>query len=149
MTLSPKLKQMIGKSTAPRVVDVEKNQIRRFATAIGEDNPIHFDEAVAKAAGYSSIVGTPSFASALIDSEAFMNDLGFDPISVMHRTEEYEYYRPICAGDTLTIVHRVADIYDKEGPGGGIIFVIVETRGTDAKNRPVFKGRRVLVKQRG
>ncbi len=146
MALTPKQKQMIGKAAPARVVEVEKSQIRRFALAIGEENPIHFDEAAAKAAGFPSIVGTPTFPAALIDPEQLIKDLGWDPLSVMHRSEEYEYYRPICAGDVLTVVHRVADVYEKDTSTGNIVFVIVETRANDKKNRPVFKGRRVLVK---
>jgi acyl dehydratase len=139
---------MIGKSTKPRQVEIDKSQIRRFALAIGEDNPIHFDEAAAKASGYPAIVGPPTFASALIDSLAFFEELGLDPVSIMHRAEEYEYYRPLCAGDSLNIVHRVADIYDKDTPTGAILFIIIETRGNDLKDKPVFKGRRTLVKLR-
>ncbi len=148
MAVPPKLKQMIGKTTRPRVVEVEKGQIRRFALAIGEDNPVHHDEDAARAAGFPSLVGPPTFAAALIDPLAFLDELGFDQVSVMHRAEEYEYYKPICAGDVLTIVHSVADIYDKDTPTGAITFVIIETRGNDAKGRAVFKGRRTLVKLR-
>jgi acyl dehydratase len=148
VAITPKLKQLIGKATPPRVVEIDKSQIRRFAAAVGEDNPIHFDEEVAKAAGFTSIVGTPTFASALIDSNIFLEELGWDVTSVMHRSEEYEYYKPLCAGDEISIVYRVADLYEKEGGTGNIIFAIIESRASDKRGKPVFKGRRVLVKLR-
>jgi acyl dehydratase len=148
VAIPPKLKQLVGKSTPPRVVEIEKNQIRRYASAVGETDPIHFDEAAAKAAGYSSIVGPPAFAAALIQPDAFLEELGWDPGAVMHRSEEYEYYKPLCAGDEVSIVHQVADLYDKESGTGSIIFLIIETRGNDKRGKPVFKGRRTLVKLR-
>lgn len=149
MTLSLKLKQLIGKSTAARPVEIEKGQIRRFAAAIGEDNPIHHDEAAARDAGFRSLVGPPTFAAALIPPEVFLADLGWDPQSVMHRAEEYEYFRPLCAGDTLTVTHRITDVYEQPGRGGGtLVFAVIETRGTTEREQPVFKGRRVLVKLR-
>ena len=51
MAISTTLRKKIGKPMDPVVFEVEKGSIRRFATAIGETNPIHQDEAAAKAAG--------------------------------------------------------------------------------------------------
>ena len=66
-------------------------------------------------------------------------------ITMEDAEEEYEYFRAICAGDLITVTHAIADIYDKKTPTGALVFVVIETRGNDAKDRPVFKGRRVLV----
>ncbi len=145
MAIGGKLKQMVGKATKPRLYEIEKGQLRRFAIAIGEENPIHLDEKTAKSAGFPSLVATPTFAAALGEVEPLLIELGLDPQGTMHAEEEYEYFRPICAGDAVNIVHRVADIYDKQAPNGRLVFVVVETRGTDRRGKPVFKGRRVLV----
>jgi acyl dehydratase len=147
VSLSPKLRQLIGQSSEPRRFEIEKGQIRRFATAVGETDPIHFDEEAAKAAGFRSLVAPPTFPAALIPPEAFMEELGWDLQSLMHRAEEYEYFKPICAGDELTVTQRVSDIYDQPGAGDtSLIFAIIESRATDRRDAPVFKGRRVLVK---
>ena len=145
MAISPKLKQKIGKSTKPQSVEIEKGQIRRFAQAIGEDNAIHTDEAAAKAAGFPSLVAPPTFPAALFRLDGLLDDLELDPLVTMHAEEAYEYFRPLCAGEELTVVHRVLDVYDKPAPNGKLLFIVVETRGTDKRSRPVFKGRRVLV----
>ena len=42
MAIPSKLKALVGKSTRSFVAEVEKGQIRRFAQAIGEEDPIHF-----------------------------------------------------------------------------------------------------------
>ena len=145
MAIPAKLKQKIGKSTKPRSIEIEKGQIRRFAQAIGEDNAIHTDEAAAKAAGFPSLVAPPTFPAALSQLEGLLDDLELDPLATMHAEEEYEYFRPLCAGEEVSVVHRVVDAYDKQAPNGKLLFVVVETRGTDKRSRPVFKGRRVLV----
>ena len=72
-------------------------------------------------------------------------ELGLDDSNIMHAEEEYAYFRPIIAGDAITVTHAIADIYDKQTPTGKLVYVVLETRGNDAKGRPVFKGRRVLV----
>ena len=145
MPLPSKLKQIVGKSTKPRICEVEKGQIRRFARAIGEEDLIHADEKVAKAAGFASVVATPTFPAALSETDPLLSEIGLDPPATMHAEEEYEFFRPICAGDLITVTHRVADVYDKQAPNGRLVFVVIETRGNDRRGRPVFKGRRVLV----
>jgi acyl dehydratase len=145
MGMPSKVKQMVGKATRPRSFEIEKSHIRRFATAVGEENPIHSDEAAALSAGFKSLVATPTFAAALDATEPLLVELGLDSRSTMHAEEEYEYFRPVQAGDVITVVHKVADTYDKPAPNGRLQFVVIETRATDAKAKPVFKGRRVLV----
>jgi acyl dehydratase len=147
VALRPKLKQLIGKSTQPTTVVIEKGQIRRFASAIGEESRIHFDDDAAREAGFRGIVAPPSFPGVLTPPELFLTDFGWDPQAVMHRAEEYEYFRPICAGDTLEVTHKVADVFEQSGGGGStLVFAVLETRAVDERDRPVFKGRRVIVK---
>jgi len=145
MAMPNKMKQMIGKATRPTRFEIEKGQIRRFAAAIGEENPIHNSEEAATAAGFKSIVAPPTFGAALDATASLITELGLDSRSTMHAEEEYEYFRPLVAGDVITVVHKVTDAYDKAAPNGRLQFVVVETRATDAKSKPVFKGRRVLV----
>jgi acyl dehydratase len=145
MVMPSKAKQMIGKATRPVRFEIEKGQIRRFAVAVGEDNPIHTSEEAAVAAGFKSLVAPPTFAAALDATAPLLTELGLDSRSTMHAEEEYEYSRPIQAGDLITVVHKVTDAYDKAAPNGRLQFVVIETRATDAKSKPIYKGRRVLV----
>jgi acyl dehydratase len=139
------LRPKIGRAAEPVTIEVEKGQIRRFARAIGESNPIHFDEAAAHAAGFPSLVATPTFLSALHDLEPFCASLGLDLARMMHAEEEYEYNVPICAGDVVTVVHRLADAYEKRVANRGLCFAVIETRASGRGAQAVFKGRRVLV----
>lgn len=145
MAIPNKLKQKVGKATRPVLREVEKGQIRRFAAAIGEENPIHTDEKIAKAAGYSSLVAPLTFPASMCRIDSLLEELELDPQATMHAEEEYEYFRPICAGDEINVTHRLVDAYDKQAPNGRLLFIVIETRGTDKRSRPVFKGRRVLV----
>lgn len=146
MASASRLKRLIGKATRPKVFEIEKGQIRRFAVAIGEDDPVHLDEKAAKAAGFPSLVAPPTFAAALDNTAPLLEELGLDERSTMHREEEYEYFRPVCAGDELSVAHRVVDLYESDAPHGKLLFAVIETRATDKKSRTAFKGRRVLVK---
>ena len=55
----------IGRESKAALNEVEKGAIRRFAEALGETNPIYFEEAAARAAGYRSIVAPPTFPTSL------------------------------------------------------------------------------------
>ncbi len=145
MAIPARYKNLIGKATKPETFEVEKGQVRRFARAIGETKDIHIDEDAAKAAGYASLISTPTFVAALSAVDSLYETLDIDQSNTMHAEEEYEYFRPVVAGDRVTVTHKVADIYDKDTPNGKLVFVVIETRGSDSKDRPVFKGRRVLV----
>ena len=148
MAVSSILTKMIGQSCEPKVIEVEKGQIRRFAQAIGETNPIHYDEDAAKSAGFAGIVATCTFASAIHCFDEFYEEVGINPHAVMHQEEEYEYFKPIMAGDILSVVHTVSNVYDKQVPNGQLVFIVIESRGNDKRGKTVFKSRRVLVELR-
>ncbi len=75
-------KSVIGKKHAPFTVEVEPRRVRSFAEAIGETDPVYFDEAAAKAQGYRSLPAPPTFAFALImeGNQSFMllDELGME-----------------------------------------------------------------------
>ena len=69
-------------------------------------------------------------------------------VQTVHQEEEYEYFKPILAGDVLSVVHTVSNVYDKQVPNGQLVFIVIESRGNDKRGKTVFKSRRVLVELR-
>ena len=50
----------------------------------------------------------------------------------MHGEQEFEYVRPLRAGDVLTGQTRLKDYYEKEGKRGGVMrFAVFETEFRD------------------
>ena len=148
MAISTTLRKKIGKPMDPVVFEVEKGSIRRYATAIGETNPIHQDEAAAKAAGYASLVAPVTYPCCLQKFEETLAVLDVNTNAIMHAEEEYEYFKPIVAGDRIEITHTLVDAYEKQSPNGLLVFIVIETRGNNKSSKLVFKGRRVLVEFR-
>ena len=73
---------------------------------------------------------------------------GGDPVEPTQGSipQEFEFFKPILVGDTLTGVARVADLYEKEGGRGGkMTFLVVETAYTNQRNEKVALARFVLV----
>lgn len=145
MAIPTTLRKRLGKPMDPLCFEVEKGTIRRFARAIGETNPIHFDEDAAKASGYPGLIAPVTFPCALQYFESVLEVLEINSSAIMHAEEEYEYFKPVFAGDMIEVTHTLVDAYEKQAPNGLLVFVVIETRGADRKSKPVFKGRRVLV----
>ena len=99
-------------------VEVTRNDIRRFAAAIGDDNPLYTDREAAKAAGYTDVIAPPTFlisASTGGGGGGFIlePELGLNFAMVVHGEETFEFSRPVQAGDVLTLEQRISDIQTK------------------------------------
>jgi acyl dehydratase len=140
-------KKHIGYAPPPILWDVEKGRIAFFAKVIGLTDPIHTDEAAAKAAGYRGIVAPPTFIfGAPGDSGETMKlieTLNIDLGKVLHGEQRFDYHAPVCAGDTLRFESKVSDIYDKKG--GALEFVVNGTKVTNQLGEHVADLHSVIV----
>lgn len=123
----------IGHAFPPLTVDVEKWQLKFFAKAVGEDNPVYFDEEAAQAEGYRSILAPPTYAVTLScaapDPFARVKTIGMNPDKILHTRQDFEYFAPICAGDSITFVATITNIYEKRA--GKFRFMVEETLATN------------------
>lgn len=106
--------RFVGLQFPELVVEIDRTMIRRFAQAIGDDDPIHFDEAAARAAGYPSLpapmtfpIALKSIAYALPGGDnvltAMFARMGVDTLTMLHGEQDIRSKRPLCAGDKVTI----------------------------------------------
>jgi acyl dehydratase len=108
----------IGRTaSAGETFEVTRNDIRRFALAIGDTNPAYLDPEAAKALGHRDVVAPPTFLISASTGDAgggFIGDpeLGLNYAMVVHGEERFEFHRPVYAGDVLMTVTKVADIKD-------------------------------------
>ncbi len=142
-------KTLIGRESEPTLHEVEKGAIRRFAEAIGDPNPLALEEAAARAAGYASLVAPPTFALTLGWSERFRHSLDLGTRSILHGEQQFEYARPVVAGDRITVKSKVADVQERAGASGPMDVIVIEDEGRDDKNELVFRTRATLILRRG
>jgi acyl dehydratase len=114
----PLNRDFIGRSATSRApFEVTRNDIRRFALAIGDSNPAYLDPEAAKALGHPDVVAPPTFLISASTGEpggGFITDpeLGLNYAMVVHGEERFEFHRPVYAGDVLDTVTTIADIRD-------------------------------------
>ena len=135
-----------GRESKPAINEVEKGAIRRFAEAIGETNPIYFEEAAARAAGYRSVVAPPTFPTTLRAGSDLREGLMLSPGKHLLQAEQnFEYARPIVAGDRLTVRSKIVEVAQRATPSGLTDVVVIEDEGRDAENEVVYRSRQLWV----
>jgi len=69
---------------------------------------------------------------------------------LLHGEQEFEYLRPIHAGDVLTFRSRTKDVFEKEGRRGGkMLFVIGETEFRNQRGEVVAYTRNTAIQTEG
>jgi len=141
----------VGHRFPPFSVDVDSWRLRFFARAVGEQDPLYSDPEAARAAGYPALPAPPTMAySLLMDAgQPFrvLEVMGIDLKRAVHGEQAFTYHAPVCAGDTLTGVVRIADVYTKKG--GALLFIVVDTALRNQHDAPVIDQRSTIVVRQG
>lgn len=121
---------------------VDRTGILLFASALGETNPIYYDEGHARGTPLGSVIAPPTFA---ISSAHWNPDYGLRGIRrippprpkppregghgegggagslarVLHGEQHFEYHRPIRPGMKLVVSTRPGKTWTREGKRGG------------------------------
>ena len=124
----------IGRSGKPSTMRVEFGKIREFARAIKDENPLYYDEAHAKSVA-GGVMPPPTFTmtQAFWDDPSNRVDLGLDMRRVLHGEQEFEYLKPVYAGDMLTGQGRISAVEKRPGKRGGEMTMV--TMETEYKNQ--------------
>jgi acyl dehydratase len=141
-------RSLIGRESEPVLHEVEKGAIRRFAEALGDPNPVYVDEAAARAAGYPALVAPPTFPVVLAANERFRHSLDLGTRSILHGEQQFEYARPILAGDRITVKSKVADVLERAGASGPMDVIVIEDEGRDDRGELVLRSRAMLILRR-
>ena len=141
--MNPELQGRVFPPAEPYLVGREK--VREFARAVFATNPINFDPAAAKAAGYDDVVAPPTFAIVMQEHTLAQllaePDSGIDFSRVVHGDQRFTSSRPIVAGDLLTATLTVPSVKTL----GGHSIVTAESSITDATGAHVVTAISALV----
>jgi acyl dehydratase len=141
-------KKHIGMKLPVFKVTTDAWRLRFFAKAIGETNPIYFDEAAAHDAGHPTLALPPTFLFSLEfeqPSTSWRDELGMNVARILHGEQSFTYHRMAYAGDVLQFDSHIADIYEKKG--GALTFIVRETRVTDHRGDAIADLRSVIVQR--
>ena len=131
---------------------VERCKIREMAEAVGDPNPLYVDQDAAGEEGYPDVIAPPTFGTCVNlwggpGFQELMEQLGSNPLKVLHAEQEYEYFNPVYPGDVLEVTIDVANTYTKEGRSGTMRFIILETTSVNQKGEKVVVGRSTVLER--
>lgn len=119
---------IIGVESERITYEIEKGAIRKFAEAIGEENPVYFDEQAANEQGYPSLLAPITFPTTFRDYVPdWFNKL--DRNRLLHGEQKYTYYERLFAKDIVEVTDTVVDVFEKEGSNGKMTFIVRKRKG--------------------
>ncbi|MBS1878259.1 MAG: MaoC family dehydratase N-terminal domain-containing protein [Actinobacteria bacterium] len=132
--------EAVGKEWEGTTYQVGREKIKEYATALGIENPVHFDVGAAREAGFRDVVAPPMFcvvyalpaiAPAILDPEVGMNFA-----TMVHGAQEFEWGDVVCSGDEITTAPRCLSIKEKLGNG----FYVFESTSVNQDGAQVLRG---------
>jgi acyl dehydratase len=135
----------VGKEWPGTTYQVGREKIKEYASALGIDNPVHFDVGEAHRAGFRDVVAPPMFAvvysspavaPAILDPEVELNFA-----AMVHGGQEFEWDEPACSGDEITTTAKCLSIEEKDGKG----FYVFETNSVNQDGAQVARGTWILI----
>ena len=138
--ITDEARALIGKESEPVTREVYAKDILRFCYAVGDLNPLYLDEEFAKRTSFGWTVAPPMFfdiptlpeypLGRLKDDGLPQTGLGppLKSTRAMAGGNEVEFFKPIRVGDRITRVSKIAEIYEKEGRSGTLVFTVYEHR---------------------
>ncbi len=120
----------IGLESRPKVLEVEKGAIIRFAQAIGDPNPLWSDEAEARRTCVGGLVAPPTFLrSAPVERPELPFEMPFERL--LDGGSDWEYFEPVRPGDVITSTAQIENISERSGRLGLMVFILTKITYTN------------------
>jgi hypothetical protein len=130
-----RLRARIGKPAPPTEATVEAGHLKRFVEAVGDPHPRWTKEA------------PPTFLVALAPVSLHLEEAEEYGKGWLNGGNRFEYFEPVKVGDRITATGKVADVYEKAGTSGNLLFIIFETDYVNQHGRTVAKLRGTAIRR--
>lgn len=132
---------------------------QRYAIAVGDLNPIYFDDAAARDAGYPGIVAPPNFLTSILGWDAGPPEAGLladgteankqvpeiGGLRLMGGGHELTFGVPVRPGDVITARRKLVDLYQRDSKMGTLTFAISEIVYTNGRGDHVVTCRETVI----
>jgi acyl dehydratase len=126
-------------TTGPAVsMTIDASQIRLFAEAIGDPNPLYYDEDYARSTRWGGVIAPPTLLC-MIFAPLPVPRVDFGLVG-LNGGSSFEAFRPVRPGDTITGQARLANVRAVRGRSGEMLITERETRYTNGKGQLVALG---------
>jgi hypothetical protein len=130
-----RLRGRVGVAGSPVISKVEAGHLRRFAEAIGDPNPRWLREA------------PPTFLVALAPASYHAPEAEEYGKGWLNGGNRFELIEPVLAGDEIAATSAIADVYEKSGSSGSLLFIVFETTYVNQRGATVARGRGTAIRR--
>ena len=128
--LTDELKTWIGREAHyPAREELSRASIRYFALAVGDDNPLYYDDDYARQAGHDGVIAPPTlvvetsqYAHRPPDEDGYIGhawDLPINGCRMIRAGNAYEFYRPVRPDDRISATWTLEKIEERPSSRGG------------------------------
>ena len=132
--ITDEMREVIGVESPPWICEVTTTSVRAFARGVGYTDPVYFDVEAAQKAGYRSLPAPPTYLGTPVFIPGQSNDTFSGPTQagpglrhglkgLLDGGTETEYLDQICAGDTLVVTSKIADLQIRESRSLGKMLI--------------------------
>ena len=135
MPVIDRLRSRIGVDGPSVTVAVEAGHVKRFVEAIGDNNPRWANEA------------PPTFLVALAPVSLHLTEAEEYGKGWLNGGNRFEYFAPVMVGDQIIATGRVADVYEKSGSTGTLLFIVFQTDYVNQRGELVARLRGTAIRR--
>ncbi|MCY1529242.1 hypothetical protein D9M68_643760 [compost metagenome] len=138
---------LIGYQFPPFRFKVEEGKIAEFAKAILSSDDYYFNAEAAQRLGFSAQPAPPTFSTVTLHWQPPQegNPLNLDLKRVLAGGNEWEYLRPMLAGEEFTVRSHIADVTRKRGAKGEMTLIVREMGFYDESEQLALIARSTII----
>ena len=148
---------LVGKKSDIYMMEVERGAIKKYADAIGDQNPLYWDDDYAATTRHGGTIAPPGFFGWRMrwnetlplftrfreELKSTMIEAGFKQL--LDGGQEFDFYHPVHAGDILASTQEMKSIVEREGKSGTMLLSVMETTYINQHGTLVARARQTII----
>jgi acyl dehydratase len=158
--LVERIRQHVGDSTPPMNATIDGLLSRRYARAIGEDNPLYYDGEYARSRGYDDLVVPPNYLPSYLDwSDGGAEDglrpdgtpahemqwIPLEGVRLMGGGEEMRFHAPVTAGTEVVLTSSLDEVSARESKSGLMVILKIRNEYATRDGKPLMTSVRTVL----
>jgi acyl dehydratase len=158
--ITEEARALIGQETETFLGEITLRDCQRYAIAVGDLNPLYFDEQYARSTAYGGLIAPPNMLTAVRAWGAGATEAELAPDGVVDVPEEklpiplrrrmaggqsLTYHAPVRPGDRITRRGGIVSLEEREGRRGSFVIMQREDRYYNANNELLITCRETVL----
>lgn len=147
-SITEEIRSMIGIELGPKTYKIDQSMITKFTDVTGDPNHLWADKGYARERGYDDAVVPPTFLINFfsLDQDEWARLVKCPLPTVLAGGSEVEHFIPVVVGDSITVTGKLADVQEKMGKNGKLLFLIFERTYKNHRGELVTKVRQTFIR---